>query len=61
MPKIELTDEQARELADALACEMERLNRRLRKFPRADNDPDVLAVRHTLSVLTDILHLLEIA
>jgi hypothetical protein len=60
MPKIELTDEQAEELRDALEVEMERLDRRLRKFPRADNDPDVLQVKHVRSILSDILHLLEI-
>ncbi len=61
MPKIELTDEQAEELRDSLATEIDRLARKLRKFPRRDDDPDVLAVKHTQSVLADILELLEIA
>ncbi len=61
MPTIELTDEQADELRDAVTLEMDRLDRKLRKFPRPDDDPDVLAVKHARSVLSDILELLEIA
>ena len=61
MPTIELTDEQANELRDALQVEIDRLAKRLKKFPRPDNDPDVIQVQHVRSVLSDILELLEIA
>jgi hypothetical protein len=61
MPKINLTDEQADELSDALKERMDSLDRRLRKFARPDDDPVVIQVRHVQSVLSDILHLLEIA
>ena len=61
MPTIELTDEQAEELSDALKERMDSLNRMLRKSARPDDDPDVIQVRHVQSVLSDILHLLEIA
>lgn len=61
MPTIELTDDQANELRDTLEVEIARLAKRLRKFPRPDDDPDVLQVKHIQSTLSDILHLLEIA
>jgi|LakMenE18May11ns_1017448.scaffolds.fasta_scaffold9332195_3 phosphoglycerate-specific signal transduction histidine kinase len=61
MPTIELTDEQADELSDALKERIDTLDRRLRKFTRPDDDPDVIQVRHVQSVLSDIIHLLEIA
>ncbi len=61
MKTIELTDEQADELSDALKERMDALDRRLRKFARPDDDPVVMQVRHVQSVLSDILHLLEIA
>jgi hypothetical protein len=59
MPTIELTDEQAEELMDVLVYESDRLT-----FAVKDADPsdeDAIATRHTVSVLSDILHLLEIA
>jgi phosphoglycerate-specific signal transduction histidine kinase len=61
MPKIELTDEQADELSDALRERMDTLDRKIQKFARPDDDPDVIQVRHVQSVLSDILELLEIA
>ena len=61
MPKIELTDEQADELSDALKERMDALDRKIKKLARPDDDPDVIQVRHVQSVLSDILHLLEIA
>jgi hypothetical protein len=57
MPMIELTDEQAEELRDVLVYEADRLELAVRD---ADDD-DAIATRHTVSVLSDILHLLEIA
>jgi hypothetical protein len=59
MPTIELTDEQAAELMDVLVYESDRLT-----FAVKDADPgdaDTIATRHTVSVLSDILELLEIA
>jgi hypothetical protein len=61
MPTIELTDEQADELEDAVACRIDDLDRRLRESARSDDDPGVIQVRHVQSVLSDILELLEIA
>jgi hypothetical protein len=61
MPKIELTDEQADELSDALKERMDALDRKIKKLARPDDDPDVIQVRHVQSVLSDILELLEIA
>ena len=59
MPKIELTDEQAAELMDVLVYESDRLTFAV---TAADpSDADAIATRHTVSVLSDILHLLEIA
>lgn len=67
MPTIELTDEQAEELRDVLAVEAA-------KYPPHDAaedderewladmvDADKIQARHRASVLSDILHLLEIA
>jgi hypothetical protein len=67
MPTIELTDEQAEELRDVLAVEVD-------KYPPHDADEDdeqawladmvdadKLQARHRASVLSDILELLEIA
>jgi|APGre2960657404_1045060.scaffolds.fasta_scaffold267482_2 hypothetical protein len=59
MPTIELTDEQAEELRDVLVYESDRLT-----FAVKDADPfddDAIATLHTVSVLSDILELLEIA
>jgi hypothetical protein len=61
MPTIELTDEQADELSDALKERMDTLDRKIKKLARPDDDPDVIQVRHVQSVLSDILELLEIA
>jgi hypothetical protein len=61
MPTIELTDEQADELSDALKERMDTLDRKIKKFAQPDDDPDVIQVRHVQSVLSDILELLEIA
>jgi hypothetical protein len=67
MPTIELTDEQADELRDVLVMEAD-------KYPPHDAaeddergwladmaDADKIQARHRASVLSDILHLLEIA
>jgi hypothetical protein len=61
MPAIELTDEQADELSDALKERMDTLDRKIKKLARPNDDPDVIQVRHVQSVLSDILELLEIA
>ena len=59
MPTIELTDEQAEELRDVLHWKVDQLTANVRAL-RAD-DPDSVEYRHRASVLSDILHLLEIA
>jgi hypothetical protein len=59
MPTIELTDEQAEELMDVLVYESDRLEFAIRDADPAD--ADAIATRHTVSVLSDILHLLETA
>jgi hypothetical protein len=59
MKTIDLTDEQAEELMDVLVYESDRLG-----FAIRDADPtdaDAIATKHTISVLSDILELLEIA
>jgi len=63
VPTIELTDEQAEELRDALLYECSRLTGEAENAARmgGDSDPDAIALRHQQSVLSDILHLLEIA
>jgi hypothetical protein len=58
MKTIELTDEQAEELKDTLADEIDRLGVDLDNI---GNPVDALSVEHSRSVLSDILHLLEIA
>ena len=57
MPKIELTDEQADELRSALQYECDNLDREAHEAARVD----AIAYRHQKSILSDILHLLEIA
>jgi hypothetical protein len=59
MPTIELTDEQAEELRDVLHWKVDQLTANVRAL-RAD-DPDSVEYRNLASVLSDILHLLEIA
>ena len=63
MPTIELTDEQAEELRSALGYERDRLSIEVAEASRLGgaNDADTISVRHQRSVLSDILHLLEIA
>jgi hypothetical protein len=63
MPTIELTDEQAEELRSALGYECDHLQEEIAERRRqwGDNDADVLQWTHVRSVLSDILHLLEIA
>jgi hypothetical protein len=58
MPKIELTDEQAEELRDTIAACLVVLQADRIFDP---SDADDIATLHRLSVLSDILHLLEIA
>jgi hypothetical protein len=57
MPKIELTDEQAEELMDVLAREIDHLGHMV----DGSMHPDDIEDQHRKSVLSDILHLLEIA
>jgi|694.fasta_scaffold00668_52 hypothetical protein len=63
MPTIELTDEQAEELRTALLCECDRLADDIKAAERMGgaDDADAIQYRHEKSVLSDILHLLEIA
>ena len=58
MPSIELTDEQADELSDTIAASIVILQADRIFDP---SDADDIATLHRLSVLSDILHLLEIA
>jgi hypothetical protein len=58
MPTIKLTDEQAEELKDILSSRIEFLEGDRIFDP---SDADDIAILHDLSVLSDILHLLEIA
>jgi hypothetical protein len=58
MPTIELTDEQAEELKNTLADEIDRLGVEL---DHIGNPVDAFAAEHSRSVLSDILNLLEIA
>jgi hypothetical protein len=57
MPSIELTDEQADELKDVLQREIDHL----RHMAEGSTHPDDIEDQHRASVLSDILHLLEIA
>jgi hypothetical protein len=59
MPKIELTSEQAEELWDVLQLEFDDTVREMKACP--SGDPDYIEWEHKRSVLSDILHLLEIA
>jgi len=63
MPTIELTDEQAAELRDVIGYECDRLDEDIKSAERlgGTDDPGALQYRHEKSVLSDILHLLEIA
>lgn len=63
MPTIELTDEQAEELRSALQYECDTLDREAREAECVGgwDDANAIAYRHQKSVLSDILHLLEIA
>jgi hypothetical protein len=63
MPTIELTDEQAEELRVVLSYECYRLGDDIKSAERRGgaDDPDAIQYRHEKSVLSDILHLLEIA
>jgi len=59
MPQIELTDEQAEELRGLLSYEIEKLDEWLPTY--VPNSSDYVTATHEKSVLSDILHLLEIA
>lgn len=59
MPTIELTDEQAEELRGVLADHLSEAKEYLSGYE--DDDGDHIQYRHQLSVLSDILELLEIA
>ena len=59
MPQIELTDEQAEELRDAICVVMDNADGRMQS--RSPGDPDYIECAHKKSVLSDILELLEIA
>jgi hypothetical protein len=57
MPTIELTDEQAEELRDVLQREIDYLSAMVGDSVH----PDDIIDQHRMSVMSDILHLLEIA
>jgi len=57
MPTIELTDEQAEELRAVLQDHIAETDNALAGY----DDDECTEVRHIVSVLSDILHLLEIA
>jgi hypothetical protein len=59
MPKIELTDEQAEELIDTVDGRIDDLSDRIERLLKIGED--ALELQHVRSVLSDILHLLEIA
>ena len=59
MPTIKLTDEQADELRELLCWKVDQLHANVRALRK--DDPDAVEYKHTASVLSDILHLLEIA
>jgi hypothetical protein len=59
MPTLELTDEQAMELLDVLVYESDRLT--VANKNADPSDDDAIATAHTISVLSDIISLLEIA
>jgi len=61
MPTIELTDEQAEELRDVLSAQLVRLADALSDDDTERPTADMVEARHIASVLSDILHLLEIA
>jgi hypothetical protein len=56
---IELTDEQAEELIDTVDGRIDDLSDRIERLLKIGED--VLELKHVRSVLSDILHLLEIA
>ena len=60
MPKIELTAEQAEELRDVLAYEIDALTTEIENVGNPD-DAVSIEYAHSRSVLSDILELLEIA
>jgi hypothetical protein len=59
MPTIDLTDEQAEELKDAIWVVMDNAGARMQSC--SPGDPDYIECEHKRSVLSDILELLEIA
>lgn len=59
MPTIELTDEQAEELRGVLQTEVNGAATEMRRYD--PQDADYIWYQHYHSVLSDILHLLEIA
>ena len=59
MPTIELTDEQAEELRDAIHVVMDSTDGYMRSCE--EDAPEYLECAHKKSVLSDILNLLEIA
>ena len=59
MPTIELTDEQAEELLDTVDGRIDDLSDRIERLLKIGEN--VLELKHVRSVLSDILHLLEIA
>jgi len=63
MPTIELTDEQAEELRSVIIYECDWLDEDIKSAERLGgaDDPGAIQHRHAKSVLSDILHLLEIA
>jgi hypothetical protein len=59
MPTVELTDEQAEELKDVLTDHINEANEYLSGY--CDDGGDHIQYRHQVSIVMDILHLLEIA
>jgi hypothetical protein len=60
MPTIELTDEQAEQLKESVGFEIEYYDREIANAEQT-GDEDIIMFRHIRSVMSDILHLLEIA
>lgn len=61
MPTIDLTDEQAEELRDAISYELDRLEQDIADAVRlgGDDDPGAIGYRHSRDLLKEVLSILE--